>query len=277
MTLRHLLYWQIERRNILKQPFYSTSHFAKLADVTVRTLRYYDRVGLLSPAMRTEAGHRLYTEADLVSLQQILALKFLGFPLNQIKHCLQGEPADLQAALSLQKTMLEESRARLDQIILALEQAKGALRENGEDWCVIVNLIRMYQMSQNFTQKYYTQEQKQKIAEWGKSWTAEDQQAITSRWDAVGAELRRLVDAKADPASPPAQALAREWSELVGGFTHGDGGIQQSLNKMYADLAQMPEQDRPFPIPYSPAGGEFIKQALKIYQQSKGTTAQEQS
>lgn len=68
---------------------YTTSQFAQKAAVTARTLRFYDKVGLLSPSEYTEAGHRLYSDKDLWSLQQILALKFLGFSLEEIKVCLQ--------------------------------------------------------------------------------------------------------------------------------------------------------------------------------------------
>lgn len=64
----------------MDQSFYQTGQFAKLAGVSVRTLRYYDQVGLLKPTAYSPAGHRLYTDQDLLQLQRILALKFLGFP-----------------------------------------------------------------------------------------------------------------------------------------------------------------------------------------------------
>ncbi len=67
------------------QHYYFTGQFAQKAAVSVRTLQYYDKVGLLSPSLYTEAGYRLYTDEDLSSLQQILALKFLGFSLEEIK------------------------------------------------------------------------------------------------------------------------------------------------------------------------------------------------
>ncbi len=69
----------------MDQGFYHTSQFAEKASVSVRTLRYYDSVGLLCPAEYTEAGYRLYTDSDLSRLQQILALKFLGFSLEEIQ------------------------------------------------------------------------------------------------------------------------------------------------------------------------------------------------
>ncbi|HLI69435.1 MAG TPA: TipAS antibiotic-recognition domain-containing protein, partial [Ktedonobacteraceae bacterium] len=99
------------------------------------------------------------------------------------------------------------------------------------------------------------------------NWTAEDQRIATQRWNAALAELRRLVAANEDPAGPAAQKLAREWNDLVQGFTHGDKGIEQGLGKMYNDIANMPEDQRPFSMPFDGAGGELISQALRIYRE----------
>ena len=63
---------------------WKTGELAKLTGLTIRTLRYYDQIGLFSPSGRTEAGYRLYTESDLARLQQILSLKELGLSLEQI-------------------------------------------------------------------------------------------------------------------------------------------------------------------------------------------------
>ena len=61
-----------------KEGYYSSGEFAKKANVTVRTIRYYDKQNILKPSARTAAGARLYTDADLAKLQQILLLKYLG-------------------------------------------------------------------------------------------------------------------------------------------------------------------------------------------------------
>ena len=73
---------------------YRVAEFAKLAGVTVRTLQYYDRIDLLKPSDSTEGGHRLYQRSDLLRLQQILTLKWMGFKLDQIKlgHIVRGPP-----------------------------------------------------------------------------------------------------------------------------------------------------------------------------------------
>jgi DNA-binding transcriptional MerR regulator len=261
----------------VSQRFYSTGRFAALAGVTVRTLRFYDREGLLSPTEYTEAGHRQYSDADLARLQQILALKFLGFSLDEIRHCLGIGPQSLRESLTLQKAMLEEKRAHLERILQVVDHAEAALQEQSEDWECVVRLIRMFQMSHDFSRKYYTEEQRQRIAEWGKTWTVEDQRVITQRWGAAICELSRLVAIQADPAGSEAQALACEWHDLIQGFTHGDQGIERGLSEMYADIANLPAEQRPYPLPFDERGCVFIDQALKLYRAKQRTAGSEKS
>ena len=64
---------------------------SKLTDVSVQTLHHYDRIGLLQPSIRLPNGYRVYSEKDLLKLQQIIALKFFGFELSQIKTLLSEE------------------------------------------------------------------------------------------------------------------------------------------------------------------------------------------
>jgi DNA-binding transcriptional MerR regulator len=74
--------------------------FAELAGVTVKALHHYDRLGLLKP-QRNDAGYRVYSLADLERLEQIVALKFLGLPLKQIKILLERDALQLPNALRL--------------------------------------------------------------------------------------------------------------------------------------------------------------------------------
>ena len=73
---------------------YLIQQFAKLAGVTVRTLHHYDRLGLLSPRHRSESGYRLYTNQDMVRLERIMVLRYLGLPLRQIADLLSGTLGD---------------------------------------------------------------------------------------------------------------------------------------------------------------------------------------
>ncbi|WP_077320551.1 MerR family transcriptional regulator [Virgibacillus proomii] len=67
---------------------YTIGELSKKTGVTIRTLDYYDEIGLLNPASTTKGGHRLYGEAELLRLEQILSLKFLGFSLDKIRYIL---------------------------------------------------------------------------------------------------------------------------------------------------------------------------------------------
>src|SRR5579884_704937 len=101
---------------------FQAQEFARLAGVTVRTLHHYDRLGLLNPR-RTDAGYRLYRERDLERLEQIVALKFIGLPLKQIKSLLDRNPVGFSDALRIQRTALEDKRRLLDSAIHAIQQA----------------------------------------------------------------------------------------------------------------------------------------------------------
>ena len=104
----------------------SISHVAKLTGVSIRTLQYYDEIGLLKPSELTAAGYRMYDDNALQVLQQILFFKELGFPLKEIKEILEKPNFDRIAAFKKQKELFLLKRARLDRLIQLLERlAKG--------------------------------------------------------------------------------------------------------------------------------------------------------
>lgn len=109
---------------------------AKLAGVSHQTLHHYDRIGLLKPSVRMENGYRVYSEEDLLKLQQIIALKSFGFELSQIGHLISGnlevkEHFVLQAKFLQEKSksLLDASRA-LKAILERIRQFLGKLSLN---------------------------------------------------------------------------------------------------------------------------------------------------
>ena len=89
------------------------SEVAKLSGITVRTLHYYDEIGLLKPNKITEAGYRVYSNEDLETLQQILFFRELDFQLNEIKEIMMNPNYDKNKALNKHKELLIEKRERL--------------------------------------------------------------------------------------------------------------------------------------------------------------------
>ena len=106
--------------------FLTVGQVAKKMGVTVRTLQYYDRVGVLSPSAESEGGRRLYTEKDFIRLHQILSLKSLGFSLEDIKQRLPSleAPADVANALAEQAGEIRKEIERLTASLKAIEQLK---------------------------------------------------------------------------------------------------------------------------------------------------------
>ena len=90
---------------------------SKLAGVSIRTLRYYDEIGLLKPTATTEAGYRLYSDKDLERLQEIMFFKEMELPLESIKQLLEDPNMDKQEMLRMQQAVLEKKRNRLNGII----------------------------------------------------------------------------------------------------------------------------------------------------------------
>ena len=98
------------------------SEVAKMSGVTVRTLHYYDEIGLLKPSETTEAGYRMYSSEDLERLQQILFFRELDFPLNEIKEIMLNPNYDKNEALNKHKEFLIEKRKRIDGLITLIDK-----------------------------------------------------------------------------------------------------------------------------------------------------------
>ncbi|MBR4363112.1 MAG: MerR family transcriptional regulator [Ruminococcus sp.] len=101
---------------------------SRLTGVSIRTLQYYDRIGLLPPAQRTEAGYRLYDDTALERLQQILLFRELGFSLDEIKDILDSPGFDRGRALTQQIELLMLKKQRLEAMIALARE----IREKGE-------------------------------------------------------------------------------------------------------------------------------------------------
>ncbi|MFE5209718.1 MerR family transcriptional regulator [Streptomyces sp. NPDC056600] len=102
---------------------YSVGQVSAFAGVTVRTLHHYDKAGLLSPSERNHAGYRLYGEADLVRLQQILFYRELGFPLDEIATILEDPQGSALERLRARQRQLSEEIARLQRLAEVAERA----------------------------------------------------------------------------------------------------------------------------------------------------------
>lgn len=91
---------------------------SKIAGISVRTLQYYDKIGLLKPTAHSNAGYRLYSDSELITLQHILLFRELEFPLKEIKEIINSENFDKDIALEQQINLLILKKERLENLIL---------------------------------------------------------------------------------------------------------------------------------------------------------------
>ncbi len=197
---------------------YQVGEVAGLTGLSVRTLHHYDRIGLLRPQRRTAAGYRLYGEQDLLRLQQILTLRYLGFPLKRIGELLDRPDFDLVASLRAQERVLRQRLAELEGIAILLGDLVMAYRQDGAwNWDLVIHASEAVAtglaQQENTMNDLFTPEQLQQFAELAERTPAEEIAAIQDGWSALLAEVR--VSYELDPASPEAQALAERWDALT--------------------------------------------------------------
>src|SRR5688572_15101534 len=99
---------------------YTVGELSRLTGVTVRTLHHYDEIGLVRPSGRTAAGYRLYTEAEVLRLQQVLLFRELGLPLDEIGAAID-EAASQEDLLRRHREVLVAKRGRLDAMVAAVD------------------------------------------------------------------------------------------------------------------------------------------------------------
>lgn len=219
---------------------YRTAEFAALAGVTVRALRHYDRLGLLRPR-RTGSGYRVYTERDLETLEQIVALKLIGVPLKQIslvRHDTGGALADV---LGAQRRTLEQKHALLARAIEAIGRVEATLRSGQPAGAplfrTIIEVIEMHENEQEWTRQYGALLDG-KIAALA-AIAPEKRAALREEWIALVEEIRQSLDE--DPAGPKAQALAVRWRALLQQVT---GAIDPAWTSFLASSEQKPNLER---------------------------------
>lgn len=137
--------------------FYTSGQFAKKANVTIRTIRYYDKQGLLKPAGVSEGGYRLYTDSDFAKLQKILSLKYLGFSLDEIRSITINDDDNdyVDESLRLQLNLVRKRIEHLKLVEQTLSETSRLVTDNqAVDWNKILHLIHITNMEKTLVEQY---------------------------------------------------------------------------------------------------------------------------
>ncbi|OEU86577.1 transcriptional regulator [Streptomyces abyssalis] len=242
---------------------YSVGQVAGFAGITVRTLHHYDGIGLLVPSERTHAGHRLYGDADLDRLQQILFYRELGFSLEEVAVLLDDPDADPREHLRQQHELLRSRIEKLQKMAAAVEHAMEA-RKMG------INLTpeEKFEVFGDHDPDQYAEESEQR---WGgteayresqrrvSSYTKEDWLRIKEEGEDWGRRFVAQMESGEGPESEAATDLAEEHrQQICRNFYECPYEIHTGLGEMYV-------ADERFTAHYEaikPGMAEYLRDAI---------------
>jgi DNA-binding transcriptional MerR regulator len=206
---------------------------AKRTGLTIRTLHHYDQIGLFSPSMVTESGHRLYTDDDVARLHQIISLKQLGFALEEIKAMINNSEYNVTDMLKMQISRLNEEisirvelRGRLQEIF---ELSNSGQSVSSERFMMAMQMMRIIQSP------HFKPEQAEEMKNLFKSLNINELEKSHAEGLQLIAELRKYKKMGKLPDDPAVAALAERWKREVDSFAPADAGFIQSAEQYYSE------------------------------------------
>lgn len=234
---------------------------AKLSGVTVRTLHYYDEVGILKPSEVTESGYRIYSNENLQTLQQILFFRELHFSLNEIREIMNNPNYDKAEALSKQRELLVQKRERMDGLINLIDKTiKGERNMSFKEF-------DMKEIEAN--KKKYVKEVKERFGDTDayKECNEKTSSYNEDKWKAVTEEGNKIFKEFSacrglEPSDKKVQSLVLKWQN------HITNNFYNCTKEILAGLGLMYIQDERFKnnIDISGEGtAEFMSKAIELY------------
>lgn len=237
----------------------TVNEVSKLTGVSIRTLQYYDKIGLLKPTGYTQAGYRLYDDTALETLQQILLFRELEFPLKDIKKIIESPSFDRGRALEQQITLLTLKKEHLENLIDLARGIKSIGVKNMDFSAFDTRKIDEYaaqaKATWGTTPEYHEYEEK------AKDRTSEQQKSINIQMMNIFVEFGKIKEE--NPASEKAQSLVKTLQDFITEhfYTCSDE-ILANLGKMYAGGGE-------FTTNIDKSGGagtaEFAGKAIAVY------------
>lgn len=243
--------------------YYTVQRLSELAGVSVRTLHHYDHHGLLKPTHRSEAGYRLYSDADLLRLQQILFYRELDVPLRKIATILDDPTFDLVSAL---KGHHHELTLRVDRLRRLL-QTIGRTITTLEDKAMPVSREDLYEGFAPDTIERYEREAKERYGEDAVDGTTKRLSALSKgEWDAVKKEGEDIAQdlvpyLGTDPADADVQHLVARHHRWIENFYPCNAEVYIGLAELYVNDSEF----RQYYDGRHPGLADFLSRAMKVF------------
>jgi DNA-binding transcriptional MerR regulator len=242
---------------------YTVKQLAGLAGVSVRTLHFYDQIGLLRPAAHGQNGYRYYGEEDLLRLQQILFFKELDFSLAEIREIMDRPDFDVLRALQAHRGMLHERAGRLNRLIHTVDRTiahvKGKIEMRAGEYYEGFSEEKQQQYREEIRARYGDAVVRESEDRWN-SYAPAQQEAIKAGLDTV---LRSLYDHMAEgDGSPAVQELVRALHGRMGFFYECSLERFRGLGRLYNEH---PDFIAMYETKYGPGMAAFLERAIALY------------
>lgn len=216
---------------------YSVGELAQRSGLTVRALHHYEKLGLLRPSARSEAGYRLYSEADVLRLHRLLALRETGLALKDIGPLLDSENPPLREVLARQiaalQTQMQQQQQLLDALQHVARQAQAPASALSPSQELIEHLL--FAMSiMRMQHKYFSPEDLDALARRKADMGEEQLLAAEAEWPDLIRSVQLEMQRATPPGSPRVLALALRWQALVQQFVGQNEGLRDKISTMYA-------------------------------------------
>lgn len=214
----------MQKYKAIPKGYVTAGEVAKKMGVTVRTLQYYDKEGLLAPSSESEGGRRLYTDKDVIKLYQILSMKSLGFSLDDIKNRLISldTPADVAGTLAEQAAAIRKKIETLSESLIEIETLKAeVLQMQAVDFKKYADIIINLQMKNEFYWliKHFDD---QTLDHFRSRFDKDSGTAMMKTFTRLLDETIQFQKDGVPPESEKGQQLAKEFWEMLMEFTGGD-------------------------------------------------------
>lgn len=218
----------------------TVSEAAKQVGVSVRTLHYYDEIGLLKPAGTTDSGYRYYCDRELALLQQILFYRELEFPLKEIRRILSRPDYDSQQALRRRRELLLLQRRHIDSLLQLVDETLGGIGMHPMKTTAAELQAAKGQYAEEVRQRWGTTEAYRESEEKRLGRMTEEECRIAAEADAVFAAFAQAALAGESPDTPHAQELVRRWQAHITRYYY------QCTDEILNTLADMYVEDDRF-------------------------------
>lgn len=216
---------------------YTVQQLAKLANISVRTLHYYDEIGLLKPSFIHKNGYRYYQDRELMKLQQILFFRELEFSLEHMKQMFDSPSFNSVEALKDQKKLLKMKRDRFDKLLFTIDTTMNDLKKNKKQ--------KADTMYDSFNQKEMDQYKEEARQRWGHTEAYKQSQERTKNWGKKdyarvgkeGEDITKAIGAAMSQgvSSAEVQALIAKHHQHIGQFYDCSYEMYRNLGKMYVE------------------------------------------